>query len=362
MGLNISSFMRILVVAGFGALFACSGAFAANCNPGQYYECGEDPYDNSCSECECVSCPAGQTSDGSGELYYCPNIYPTSPYGDTGCSDILCSADYVDCPAGVGAPGQRCKELTDACPSGSGCHEYELCNVANGAITYEVTGSCHIEEVAMCQPNSMACNQFPIESQFAYFSIVPNDQNGTAEWSLEKVAWNTINCKLNATNKNLSTITVMGHTLEIQCKNFNVMGEVRGETNQYRTKTVYDPVYYSLTRNYCAKCREGYLPKPQPSPDASVYYVPAGYDSSPYGVMFCDVLVSKPNYADGCEINFSLSNGTAAQNACKMPCPDNMETVVNGATSINDCVPTGATYNDSTGSFRLGSDSSLCTP
>ena len=341
-----------------GVLFTVfvDAALAADCEPGWYMACAMEsgPYGDYC-DCTCNMCASGAASDGTGMYNYdCPDM-PIG--GDTGCS--FC-AGYNDCPAGVGGNGKKCNEVSGGCPNGTGCREYEVCDMANGAITYEVTGSCHIEEVAMCQPNSMACNQFPIESQFAYFSIVPNDQNGTAEWSFEKVAWNTINCKLNATNKNLSTITVMGHTLEIQCKNFNVMGEVRGETNQYRTKTVYDPVYYSLTRNYCAKCREGYLPKPQPSPDASVYYVPAGYDSSPYGVMFCDVLVSKPNYADGCEINFSLSNGTAAQNACKMPCPDNMETVVNGATSINDCVPTGVTYNDSTGSFRLGSDSSLC--
>lgn len=293
----------------------------------------------------CEECPAG--------LVHNPNDCFT-------CIQSRCEG-YGDCPAGVGGNGKKCNEVSGGCPNGTGCREYEVCDMANGAITYEVTGSCHIEEVAMCQPNNVSCNQFPIESQFAYFSIVPNDQNGTAEWSFEKVAWNTINCKLNATNKNLSTITVMGHTLEIQCKNFNVMGEVRGETNQYRTKTVYDPVYYSLTRNYCAKCREGYLPKPQPSPDASVYYVPAGYDSSPYGVMFCDALVPAPYYAPGCTIPYPL-NSSSMPEVCRVPCPDNMETVVNGATSINDCVPTGVTYNDSTGSFRLGSDSSLCTP
>ncbi len=354
MGLNISSFVRVFVVAVFGVVCASGGAFAANCNPGQYYECGEDPYDNSCTECECVSCPAGQTSDGSGELYYCPNIYPTSPYGDSGCSDILCSADYVDCPAGVGAPGQRCKELTDACPSGSGCHEYELCNLANGALTYAVTGSCHIEEVSMCQPNTVSCNTFPIMTTYVYYAVTQNDQTGNATWNGYNSAWDTINCKLNSMNKSVSTFTVGGQTVPVHCDDLNVVGVVSA-AYQFFPRTVFEPVYYNLTRFYCEKCQAGYLPNIQSSPNAGANLFPEGYDGA-YGVLMCDEQVRAPYYAPGCMIPYPL-NSSSMPDVCRVSCPDRMETIVNGATDDSYCLPKGApVYEDDSGSFRLGTE------
>lgn len=334
-------------------------AVAADCDPGWYTACAMEsgPYGDYC-ECECEMCsPAGYTSNGEGVYNYdCPNM---SPGGNTGCYAPFC-ADYGDCPAGVGGDGKKCNVMSGACPSGSGCTEYEVCNVANGAITYEVTGSCHLEEVSMCQPNSLACNQFPVLTQLALFHVVQTDQsNDIATWNDGRSAWDTKDCKLNATSKNISTINAYGQSLDVYCDNMNMFGVVSGETDRFRTKTVFEPVYYTLTRHYCAKCHAGYLPKIQQSPDGSVYLVPAGYDSSSYGVLLCDTLVTKPYYAPGCTILYPLNSGTVP-NECRVSCPDNMETVENGATSENDCLPRGVLYEDATGFFKLGTDSNLC--
>ena len=340
-----------------GVLFTVfvDAALAADCEPGWYMACAMEsgPYGDYC-DCTCNMCASGAASDGTGMYNYdCPDM-PIG--GDTGCS--FC-AGYNDCPAGVGGNGKKCKELTDACPSGSGCHEYELCNVVNGAITYEVTGSCHIEEVSMCQPNTVACSTFPIMTTYAYYAATQNDQTGDARWDGDNSAWDTINCKLNSMNKSVSTFTVGGQTVPVHCDDLNVVGVV-STAYQFFPRTVYEPVYYNLTRIYCEKCHAGYLPNIQASPNAGMNLSPEGADGA-YGVMMCDEQVRAPYYAPGCTIPYPL-NSSSMPGVCRMPCPDNMETVVNGATSINDCVPTGATYNDSTGSFRLGSDSSLCIP
>ena len=349
--------IKYIFVALSGVFLMCTAW--ADCDPGYYLACGEDPYDNSCTECDCVPCDPGYTSDGTGVLYYCPNTYPTSPYGDDRCRDAGYCADYGDCPAGAPA-GRKCKQVED-CDGITGCTRYELCNIATGAVAgYFVPESnvCHMES-GVCKPNTASCSQFPIQTMLTYFNVVSTDQSGNATWHNDgdNSAWDTINCKLNALDKNLSSITVMGHTQTVKCDDFNVIGEVES-MYQFLTKKLSDPVQYTLRRTYCEKCHEGYLPNIQSSPNAGADLFPEGYTGS-YGVMMCDTLVSAPNYAPGCTIPYPL-NSTTMPNTCRVACPQNMETLENGATSIDDCVPMGVTYEDSTGSFRLGSDSNLC--
>lgn len=348
MGFRIKFFVLCAVLFGTvcpGYADMCQCGYPGNmCDTGQH--CVEqqywDPdaqiwdYDYFCEEC-----PAG--------LVHNPNDCFT-------CIQSRCER-YGDCPAGVGGNGKKCNEVSGGCPNGTGCRKYEVCDMANGAITYEVTGSCHIEEVSMCQPNSVACNTFPIMTTYAYYAATQNDQTGDARWDGDNSAWDTINCKLNSMNKNVSTFTVGGQTVPVHCDDLNVVGVV-SSAYQFFPRTVFEPVYYDLTRIYCEKCHAGYLPNIQASPNAGPNLFPEGYDGA-YGVMMCDEQVRVPYYAPGCTIPYPL-NSSSMPGVCRVPCPDNMETVVNGATSINDCVPTGVTYNDSTGSFRLGSDSNLC--
>ena len=348
MGLNISSFVRFLLLAGFWMMCMPGGAFAANCNPGQYYECGEDPYDNSCTECECRSCPAGQTSDGSGGLYYCPSIYPTSPYGDSGCYQVPCAGYNSPCPSYLNS-NYRCKELDYGCPSGSGCGVYSVCNIQNGNIVFAsyIDGACHIENGDECQPNTVLCSIFPIDHFDVGWNCEQSEQTGNAEWVSAQGAWDTNNCKCSVGNKDIAMA-------DVNCQNANADFYVK-EADRYRTSSVKDCVNYSFSRKYCSKCYPGYLPFIEVSPNDGIILRPASNGN--WGTYKCQNMVPAPYYADGCDINFSLSSGTDAQNACKKSCPSYMETVENGAKDESDCLPKGSqSYEDGSGSFRLGTN------
>lgn len=336
------------MVAVFGVVCASGGAFAAGCNPGQYYVCGEDPYDNSCTECECVSCPAGQTSDGSGELYYCPNIYPTSPYGDSGCYEQPCAGYDDQCPAFL-SPALKCKKFDVECPNG--CNVYSVCNPANGTSYTLSDGACHIEGNG-CYENEVNCSAFVIDEAFGAWTCAKENQSGQATWDYTNEAWDTSACTCSVTNKNIDMD--VANTV-VKCENANA-SYVVGTADVYKTKKLTDSVLYTLERQYCLKCYSGYLPFVESSPYEGIYISPTGVNSS-YGVRVCKNLVSAPYYAPGCTIPYPL-NSSSMPDVCRVSCPDRMETIVNGATDDSYCLPKGApVYEDNSGSFRLGTES-----
>ena len=330
MGFHIKSF-----------LFALAGVFFACAAHAQCCECEE--YDG---------CP-GQENLGTLEN---PQCYPC---GNVDCSFCDWCADFTDdCPAWVPA-GRLCKQIQTNCGGVAGCTKYELCNPNNGLAGVYFVGpenTCHIEgngAAAECQPNTVSCNQFGIETNFALLGVQQSEQTGPASWNGN--AWDTGACKLNATNK--SVMSVVG--LDIYCDDFNIVAEVT-EENRYRTQSLLgQPVYYTLIRNYCKKCHAGYLPVVKQSPDMGVYLAPENV-SSQYGVAFCSNVVHAPNYAPGCMIPYPL-NSSSVPDVCRVPCPGGMETIENGATSIEDCVPdVNQIYHDDTGTFTLGTE--RCRP
>ncbi|MBQ6736442.1 MAG: hypothetical protein IJQ90_03055 [Alphaproteobacteria bacterium] len=352
--MKLSRFSRLFCALCLGALVVGVGinTVFADCPVGQYYECGEDPYDNSCSECECVSCPAGQTSDGSGALYYCPNIYPTSPYGDSGCYEPPCSGYDSTCPSYFNYDF-RCKELME-CPAGSGCAVYAVCNVTTGEIVHQsfVYGQCHTEGDT-CYENETDCSSFEMSVDHGAWTCSKSSQTGRAYWFETENAWNTSECRCSVTNKNIDMD--IANTV-VKCEEANASYSV-ASADVYRTKKITDSVYYTAERQYCTKCYPGYLPYVETSPLDGLIIAPAGVNSA-YGVRVCKNMVSKPYYTPGCDINYPLNN--PGSHMCREDCPDNMETVENGATSESDCLPRGVLYEDETGFFKLGTNASLC--
>ena len=307
-----------------------------------------------CCECEEYDGCPGQENIGTPEA---PQCYPC---GNVDCSFCDWCADFTDgCPVGVPA-GRLCKRIQTNCGGINGCEKYELCNPNNGLAGVYFAGpenTCHIEgngTAAECQPNTVSCNTFPIMTTYVYYAVTQNDQTGNATWNGDNSAWDTINCKLNSMNKSVSTFTVGGQTVPVHCDDLNVVGVV-STAYQFFPRTVFEPVYYNLTRFYCEKCQAGYLPNIQSSPNAGANLFPEGYDGA-YGVMMCDEQVHAPNYAPGCTIPYPL-NSSSVPDVCRVPCPAGMETIENGATSIDACVPdVNQTYSDGTGTFTLGTE------
>lgn len=323
----------------------------ASCEPGYYTICSRDPgnYDN-CTDCECVPCGAGYTSNGLGVVYESACNMPSN----SGCYKPPCAGHDFPCPSYF-SENMRCKKLDYACPSG--CGVYSVCNIQNGEIVYSdfMDGSCHIEgngTAAECQPNTVSCGTFPLGVLFSSYAN-QSDQVGEATW--QNGAWDTAGCHLNVVNKSVSTITVTYTDepieIDVRCNKFNV--EAVSHSTSIPTIR-YSINYNPLTRMYCAECKPGYLPNVQASPVNGVYASPG--DNSSYGVIMCDEQVHTPNYAPGCTINYPL-NSSSIPSGCKMPCPEGMETIENGATSINDCVPdVNQPYSDGTGTFTLGTE------
>ncbi len=341
---------RMVVVAVCGVFVHCV-AFAATCPVGQYYECGEDPFSGHCTECECVSCPSGQTSDGWGRVDYCPD-----PVGDTGCHPWC--QDYNECPNGIGGNNQKCKVITgaDGCPSSSGCTKYELCNISNGAITYKVTSGCHLEGYRkdICQPNTVPCSIFSIDHFAIGWNCEQNTQVGEATWQPDKSAWDTKNCSCEFTNRDL-TSHESPPVAELHCKSANARHHVL-EAHRYSTTEVDSAVRYSFDWEYCSKCKAGYIPKIQPAVSNGIYLRPDHNGS--WGVTECAEQVSAPYYTDTSKfINFSLPTGQAAIDDYVQHCPIGTMTNQDGATSASACTALNMSqrYQDETGIFTITS-------
>ena len=266
-----------------------------------------------------------------------------------GAGYAYCENFANNCPEGAHIPsGYKCKAVASLCPND--CSKYEICDPSNGETEYIVTGSCHLEN-NRCIENEVDCSVFNINVVYGEWTCDKNSQTGQAYWSWFEDAWDTSECHCSVTNKQIDIDA--GNTVT-RCDKANAHYVVKPE-DKYKTKKLTDSVYYTPERQYCSKCHAGYLPHIESSPNDGVYILPAGVSSS-YGVRLCDTTVVAPNYAPGCDIPYPL-NSTDVPGTCAETCPENMATFDDGATSENDCLPTGAvTYNDSTGAFRLGTN------
>ncbi len=350
-----NKFLLVVFVC-IGWCVGLGGDAVASCEPGYYTTCSHDPgnYDN-CTDCECVPCDDGYTSNGLGVVYDSACNMPSN----SGCYEQPCAGHDFPCPSYF-SENMRCKKLDYACPSG--CGVYSVCNIQNGEIVYSdfMDGSCHIEgngAAAECQPNTVSCSVFPIDHFDIGWNCEQSAQSGTAEWKSEPniLAWDTKNCSCLVRNRNMTVAQYGQLVADVHCQNANADFYVEDEY-RYSTRSVNGSVSYSIGRKYCSKCHPGYLPFVEPSPNDGIVLRPENAPSGNWGTYKCQNMVEVPNYADGCDIDWTVSMG-AVTNSCQKSCPAGMETIENGATSIEDCVPdVNQTYNDSTGTFTLGTE------
>ncbi len=305
-----------------------------------------------CCECEPDDgCPLGQDfdyQDPSTLVIYCSDScnYDCDQYCD-------CASNFNDeCPSGTSG-GVRCKIESTDCDGISGCTKYALCSEYTGApMGHTAAGNnCHYESAAgKCYGNTRACSEFNIDIWNGEWNCTSSDNIvGNAQWDSDANAWNTGTCECSFNNKQID----MDGTSPVKCDNANAHYDV-ASGDSLRTKTVNDVIHYTIDRQYCLKCMPGYLPYIEPATPEDLYLSPD--NNSPYGVRKCSSAVVKPYYAPGCDLNNSFPfNNTTMPASCQVSCPTNMETLVNGAVSQDDCVPDNATvYQDSTGSFKLG--------
>lgn len=332
----------------FGVLCVCAvwggTVFADTCNPGEYMVCNLDPqYGTECNDCGCATCPPGQTSDGTGFVSYCPN-----QSGSTGCyTPTDHCPGYTPCPEDVGGSGKKCKEVS-GCPNG--CHKYEICDTTTGAITYQITGPCHLEG-SSCYSNTVPCSTFVIDHFFIGWNCDQGAQIGMAKW--ETNTWDTKNCTCAVRDRNITAAEYGQVAADAKCQNANADFYVE-ESYRYSTTSVDSSVIYSVERLYCKQCYPGYLPFIVPSPNDGVDMRPAS-EPGDWGTSQCTIQVSAPYYADGCIVDWGASTGALAVNECKNSCPAGMILNVNGATDPDQCeVDPSQRFTDNTGTFIIG--------
>jgi hypothetical protein len=315
--------------------------FADTCNPGEYMICNLDPqYGSECNDCGCAQCPPGQTSDGTGLVTYCPN-----QYGDSGCyaaSVGFCAGYTNGCP-GLGY-GFLCKDEQQNCGGITGCTKVKACNIETGETQYLVSGNCHMENDT-CYSNTRACRDFSnrVETNgTTSMSCNPEMQQGNAVW--QQNAWYTEGCECKRDN--------VENTGLLRCERVNARAYVKSSNAQV-TLSVNDDIIYTLEYMYCAKCHPGYLPNIVTGQNAN--YLHPSNTNSDWGVLTCATVVSAPDYAPGCVIDFNLSTDDMMAE-CRKTCPTGFATEAPGATNVEDCQYDGhTTYTDDTGTFYIGS-------
>lgn len=343
-------FSKFVFVAVSGVFLSCVALAYDACSPGEYLVCDPDPWNGDCTDCGCANCPIGQTSYGTGVVYNCPGM----PSGDSGCHDAGYCADYTDeCPADVpNAQYRRCKRTAINCGGVTGCTGYELCNIVNGAsagyfIPYD-SNVCHMEG-SVCYGNTRACSEFDVNviGETGNWTCRKDRQSGTAYWTVngDDRFWNTGACSCDGDIDAPSDGCSVGRT------DYDLGQSAIGSATA--------KIPYIQTKRYCKRCAAGYVPDIASAPYTEYTYTahPRNWfspnENTSWGSYSCKQVL-KPKYSAGCDVNFSSSYQSAVA-SCQASCPTNMETLVNGAVSQDDCVPDNATvYQDSTGSFKLG--------
>jgi len=330
-GKILSVFLFALVVS---SLFLIDGCLAATCDIGEYYYCELDDQYNTYCECECISCPNGQTSNGRGEVNYCKS----PPTIESGCYAVYCQGYDSECPTGVGM-GMKCKAVSGC---GSPCQKYEVCNPSNGNITTTISGQCHIEG-GSCYPDTRECKEFEIDitGGEGEWTCKKEYQTGSANW--DGASWDVGGCKCNK--------------VDISADGCDA-GVVMHARQENYVQDMSSKIPYKQTHRYCRECAAGKVPTFSAGTanygGVTVAHHPQSGNGD-WGVWKCGT-VSAPYYAEGCDIDFikdSFAQGTAS---CKKLCGDKLTITSDGATSAAACVPDGGMeYTDDTGTFTLGS-------
>lgn len=275
--------------------------------------------------------------------YYCQDCPPGQVHSENDCGTCVSYCEgYGTCPDGVGGSDKKCKEVSGGC-STSGCKKYAICNPASGAIEYAATGPCHLEN-GTCYSNQRNC------SLFGEYNLLPVDGtqfSGVAQWVAQGggYKWDVGNCTSGAENKEYAFTN---------CDRFSFHGIVRSQ-NRY-IANVQSKITYTTEWAYCSKCKPGAVLTIMNSPTDGVVYRPTDIPGN-WGGSYCWEPVQAPNYADGCEIDFSKPTGNDAvtSSSCTKSCSAGYATQEDGATSDNDCeFDTSALFHDATGDFTLG--------
>ncbi len=298
------------------ALATCT-ATKQNCTDGYYNKWGcqvVSLLQPTGYECEPCPAPFDRSANGGDTIAEC--------YATKTCSvDEQCMISYsgdTSCIDGVGASGNNHLEI--------------------------------IEQNVECVDNTRSCKDFsvtPIDwggdwnnstNSNEYMMCAQSEQSGNATWQDGK--WNISGCRCM-------------HAGIIWYKNCN--GKYVLKPQQTTVSSVGDLITYTSTplSYYCTNCSVGRIPDIQPDGLSSLCH---NMDvNTAYVACACNS-VQRPYYAQGCGITYPLNSFEMPQ-ACRESCPDKMETTIDGATSVNDCIPkTDETYEDSTGFFVLGSD------
>lgn len=287
----------------------------------------------------CDECPNGK-GHSADDCFTCVSLPKCDGYDDT-------------CPSGVESD-KKCKQVS-GCPNS--CQKYEICDINTGAITvgaYPIN-SCHLEGGSACYSNTVPCSTFVVDHFAVGWNCDDDAQVNDATWNATRNAWDTINCSCSVVDRDI-VHDVGGAAADVHCIKANADFYV-ADADRYRTTSVEGSVVYSFRREFCRQCEAGYLPQITNSPDSyGIILRPAG-SSGNWGVIQCNTVVRAPYYADGCIINFNLSNGTAAINDsnCSKTCPAGTIIEDDGATSADQCVTDPSQrFTDRTGTFTIG--------
>ena len=300
-----------------------------------------------CCSCDTNDgCPIGKHNLGQNPntgYVLCESCGGLLPGGGVNCDHCNCDGYDDPCPAGT-PTGAKCKKNTTMCPSP--CLYYKICYPWLPATQMEesVIGACHMENNT-CYSNTRACRDFSnrVETNgTTSMSCNPEMQQGNAVW--QQNAWYTGGCECKRDN--------VENTGLLRCERVNTRAYVKSSNAQV-TLSVNDDIIYTLEYMYCAKCHPGYLPNIVTGQNAN--YLHPSNSSGDWGVLACATVVSAPDYAPGCVIDFNLSMDNMMAE-CRKTCPDGFATEAPGATNVEECQYDGhTTYTDDTGTFYIRS-------
>lgn len=278
-------------------------------------------------------------------------------------ADEYCNGYNIwPCPGYENNRSVYCRLIEQNCSGISQCKKYEACQKTGqyAGSTWYVAGPsdiCHVEN-GVCFENTVPCSVFDIDAAYGAWTCDKGAQSNDAYWKPAPTnAWDTSGCKCNVVDKDIDIDA--GDTV-IKCKKANAVYYV-ADVDRYRTKKVSDNVHYTPERRYCAECYPGKIPNVIVAQSDGIWNRPD--NTGNWGAWRCGQDVYKPQYADGCIIDFSIPNWEAAIGSenCVKTCPTGFETEENGATSVGDCVSQySETYEDSTGTFVLTSPLVSC--
>lgn len=338
MGFHIKSFLFALagVFLVWGDALAICTATKQDCADGYYNMRGcqvDSPLHPVGYECKPCPAPFDRSGNNGDTIAEC--------YATKTCSvDEQCMIHYngdTSCSDGVGAPGNNHLEIIDqnveCVGNDRNCKDFNVTSIDWGG---EWNSSQNSVEYMVCDKN---------------------DQSGTARWQNNK--WNISGCRCSHS----------GFIWHKKCDGKYVLVPRYPDSG---LSGIGDEIEYFETpeQYYCNGCKIGTVPRYVCINDST--YQCYNMDNVQSGNVVCECKdVNAPYYATGCTITYPFdANVTSGchdvsdnniSSGCQKSCPAGMETIENGATSIDACVPdVNQIYHDGTGTFTLGTE--RCRP